>query len=78
MVYCVLLDPACTLPLLGVRFSFLTQKIASAEMGDTKVFDDLRTLSALATARAACARFSESDDMQSSSICSVASAYLQI
>jgi hypothetical protein len=44
------------LPLFGVRFSFLTQKIASAEMGEAKVFDDLRTLSALATARAACAK----------------------
>ena len=44
------------LPLFSIGFSFFTQKVASAQMGEAKLFDNVGTLSALATAWAACAK----------------------
>jgi len=46
----------CLLPLFSIRFSFFTQKVASTQMGEAKLFDNVGTLSALATAWATCAK----------------------
>jgi hypothetical protein len=41
--------------MFSIGFSFFTQKVASAQMGEAKLFDNVGALSALAAAWAACA-----------------------